>query len=90
MIICGTRAGIAKFGRRASLCPRNYLIAPTDLDPGSVEWPVQGSHGICLVVAGADPSFVLRLTQTLLADGAELVVQLRDPERASFHTRIDP
>jgi hypothetical protein len=90
MIICGTRVGITKFRERANLLPQHYLIAPIDMDPGSVQWPVKGSLGICLIVAGATDEYVLRLTQALLADGAELVVQLRDPNPASFHRRLPP
>lgn len=87
MIICGTRAGLRRWSAGASLHPQHFLLAPTDLDPGSVEWPVAGAQGICLVTAGASDDYVLRLTQALLADGAEMIVQLRDPHRASIHYR---
>jgi hypothetical protein len=88
MIICGTRAGIRRFRERASLLPQHYLLAPVDVDPGSVVWPVKGSLGLCLIVAGATDEFVLRLTQALFADGAELVVQLRDPDPATIHRNM--
>lgn len=87
MIVCGTRAGVTKYRERVSRLPQHFLMAPLDADPGSMAWPVSGSPGICLVEAGAPEDFVLRLTQALLSDGAEMVVRLRDPKPASIHTR---
>jgi hypothetical protein len=87
MVICGTRTGASRYRERASKLPEHYLIAPLDADPGSMEWPVAGAAGVTLVVAGAPDDYVLRLTQALLADGAEMVMQLRDQPPVSFHQR---
>src|SRR5579872_6770957 len=70
-IICGTRSGIAAFRQRASSLPQHYLMAPTDVDPGSVRWPMEKGAGVVVHVCGAPDEFVTRLTQALLADGAE-------------------
>lgn len=78
-VVAGTRAGIQRYGR----FPQNFLIAPTDLDPGSLTWPVKGAE-LCLLSMGADKDFILRLTQAMLADGAKLIVQITDGV-ASFH-----
>lgn len=85
-IICGTRAGCAKHRRLAHL-PRHYLLAPVDADPGSLRWPVSGAPGITVHTCGAPDEFVLRLTQALLADGAEMVMQLRPGGETSFHIK---
>jgi hypothetical protein len=88
MVICGTRAGISRYRERAARLPAHYLIAPLDTDPGSMRWPVEGAPGVTLVVAGAPGEFVLRLTQALLNDGAQMVMQLREQRPfVSFHTR---
>lgn len=83
-IICGTRAGCAKHRRVAHL-PQHYLLAPVDADPGSLRWPVSDAAGITVQTCGAPDEFVLRLIQTLLADGARLVMTLRPGGMTSFH-----
>jgi len=85
MVICGTRAGAAKY-RRLAPVKQHYLLAPLDLDPGSVSWPVKDAPGLLVARMGAAKEFLLRLVQALLADGAQLVVVLQDPEPASIHT----
>lgn len=86
MIICATRTGAARYRERASKLPQHYLLAPLDADPGSMRWPVSKAPGITLVVAGAPDEFVLRLTQALLGDGAQVVMQLREERPyVSFH-----
>lgn len=88
MIICGTRAGVAKAKRIGLHSPTpGLLVAPMDIDPGSVQWPVKGAPGITVLEMGAPKDFVLRLVQALLADGAELVVTIEDG-RASIHQRL--
>ena len=88
MIVCGTRAGVRQYRDRLAKLPAHYMLAPLDMDPGSVQWPVKDAPGITLVVCEAPTEFVLRLTQALLADGAHLVMQLRDAQpRVSFHHR---
>lgn len=85
-VICGTRKGAAKH-RRLAPVSQHYLLAPLDLDPGSVSWPVKDSPGVTVQRQGAPAEFTLRLVQALLADGAMSVVVLQDPEPASFHKR---
>lgn len=80
-VVCGTRTG----AKRYSADPAHYLIAPLDRDPGSMRWPVNGAS-ITVMACGAAEEFTLRLTQALIADGAALVVVIRDG-RASMHTQ---
>lgn len=88
MIVCGTRDGSKRFRESCARVPRHCLMAPLDIDPGSVSWPVKDAPGITLIVAGAPDEFVLRLTQALLADGAQMVMQLRSTQpMTSFHQR---
>lgn len=89
IIVCGTRAGVSRFRDSASRQPKHVLIAPIDADPGSVLWPVRGAKGITLLEMGAPAEYVLRLTQVLFTDGAEMVLRLRDGA-ASFHYRDPP
>lgn len=78
-VVCGTRKGVKRYGHE----PLHFLVAPLDLDPGSLSWPVKDAQ-LVMMTMGADKDFVLRLTQALLADGAKLVVQVTDG-KASFH-----
>lgn len=64
------------------------LIAPLDLDPGALTWPVAGKS-VVVITTGAPEEFSLRLVQALIADKAELVVKI-DDGRASFHTQPPP
>lgn len=84
MVICGTRRGSAKFARMGHHA--GLLIAPLDMDPGSLSWPVKDAPGITVLEEGAPKEFVLRLVQALLGDGAKLVVTINEG-KASIHQR---
>lgn len=90
LLVCGTRAGVKVFKQSAARQPQHVLLTPIDADPGSIRWPVAGAKGITLVTAGAPEEYVLRLTQALLTDGAEMVVRLAEGSAASFHYREVP
>lgn len=61
------------------------MLAPVDVDPGSLRWPVQGAPGLTVHASGASDEYVLRLVQVLLADGAQMVMTLRPGGSTSFH-----
>lgn len=88
IIVLGTRAGMS-FAKTK----RGALIAPIDLDPNSVEWPMQSIEpdaklGRCIVVIakGDVREFAARLAGALLRDGADRVLCIYD-KGSTHHQR---
>jgi hypothetical protein len=80
-ICLGTRKGI----RFAKTKP-GALIAPLDLDPMSVQWPVQDLT--LIVVAQEDKATqVQSLLEALARDGAQVVIVLGDKGEMAHYKR---
>lgn len=78
LIVLGTRRGM-NWAKTKPGC----LIAPLDIDPNSVRWPVErvpsdSTHGRCLVVLceQAKAQEASKLAGALLRDGADVVLCL--------------
>ena len=61
-------------GLRRARARRGSLVAPLDLDPASVVWPVNGLSAVLVLTTDAKADFSARLAGCLVRDGAEVVL----------------
>lgn len=85
----GTREGVRR--HRNWKRGRAGLIAPLDLDPASVRWPVHDLEVVVVYVNDDQAQFAARLAGCLVRDGAGVVLVLgTDSGRIlSRHVKLD-
>lgn len=81
-IYLGTRA-LAKMARSK----RGSMVAPMDLDPASVWWPVEGIPVVLVIGADDKAQEAARLAGCLTRDGAQVVLCLGERGLLSRHQR---
>lgn len=63
-------------GVRRSRNKKGSLVAPLDLDPASVVWPVKDLEAVLVLTTDAQAQFAARLAGCLTRDGAAVVLVL--------------
>lgn len=81
-IVLGTRRGV-KWAKSKPGC----LIAPLDLDPASVTWPMNGAGAVIVIAQNDRAQEAARLAGCLLRDGAGVVLVLGEDGLLSRHQK---
>jgi hypothetical protein len=81
-IFLGTR-----FGVKAAKSKPGCLVAPLDLDPGSVEWPVRDLDVVLVISQDDKVQESALLARALINDGAKVVVCVGERGILSRHQK---
>lgn len=82
-VYLGTRAGVRKSRARDGA-----LIAPLDMDPELMQWPVAGLS-VLLVADEEHKAMAARVAGVMIRDGATLVSVVADTGPISFHRQLE-